>query len=174
MSAAIAVQQQQQTQQAAAANNTALLGTPNLLPTLKPTTTTTLLQPGIGTQSNNNHNQLGNALQLAAQQPLSPAGTIVQQNMAAVALLNRLTAPNNILRPGTSQSKPIPVIYFYKFLKIKLCMMYFQLVEDKVDLLQFKRKEPREWNSDDVVAWILDIARRHQIPCKFLTNVFTE
>lgn len=40
-------------------------------------------------------------------------------------------------------------------------------MEDKVDLAQFKRKEPREWSTDDVVAWILDVARRHQIPCEF-------
>uniref|UniRef100_A0A914HDD4 Uncharacterized protein n=1 Tax=Globodera rostochiensis TaxID=31243 RepID=A0A914HDD4_GLORO len=52
--------------------------------------------------------------------------------------------------PGPSLSKPIP------------------LLGERMDLLQFKRKEPREWSSDDVVAWILDVARRHQIPCENL------
>ena len=77
--------------------------------------------------------------------PLSPEG-IVQAGLPA--LLNRLAPPNILRPPGPSQSKPIP------------------LLESKVDLLQFRAKEPREWNSDDVIAWILDIARRHQIPCE--------
>lgn len=30
---------------------------------------------------------------------------------------------------------------------------------ERVDLLRFRIKEPQEWGADDVVAWILDVAR---------------
>nr|CAD2135627.1 unnamed protein product [Meloidogyne enterolobii] len=86
------------------------------------------------------------AAQSAASMPLSPQQGL---NAQVGAILNQLTtAAPNILRPLGTQSKPIP------------------LVEDKVDLMRFKRKEPREWSDDDVIAWILDVARRHRIPCE--------
>lgn len=81
-------------------------------------------------------------------------------------LLNHFpTLPNNLHAsgPGSSHSKPIPVLL--KHLSANL-QFDFQLLGERMDLLRFKRKEPREWSSDDVVAWILDVARRHQIPCK--------
>lgn len=129
MNAAIAVQKQQQQQQQVQAVQQAvqqqiqqqvtaaasMLDTSNgPLGTLK----SSLLQP-IATQTTNNNVAL-NALQIAQstiqqhqeqQQQLqlgnqmSPEG-IVQAGLPA--LLNRLSAPN-ILRPGISQSKPIPV-----------------------------------------------------------------
>uniref|UniRef100_A0A183CBA8 ETS domain-containing protein n=1 Tax=Globodera pallida TaxID=36090 RepID=A0A183CBA8_GLOPA len=81
-----------------------------------------------------------------------------QLNTTAIMAMNSPLSPEGIfivpnvrsVDPGPSLSKPIP------------------LLGERMDLLQFKRKEPREWSSDDVVAWILDVARRHQIPCENL------
>lgn len=36
--------------------------------------------------------------------------------------------------------------------------------DERVDLDRFRLKEPQEWGMDDVVAWMIAIARRHQIP----------
>ncbi|KAF7639626.1 hypothetical protein Mgra_00000951 [Meloidogyne graminicola] len=97
------------------------------------------------TQQQQQQQQLA-ALQFAAQSaaaslPLSPQQGL---NAQVGAFLNQLSSPN-ISKP---LAKPIP------------------LLEDKVDLMRFKRKEPREWSDDDVIAWILDVARRHRIPCE--------
>uniref|UniRef100_A0A914ZB84 PNT domain-containing protein n=1 Tax=Panagrolaimus superbus TaxID=310955 RepID=A0A914ZB84_9BILA len=35
---------------------------------------------------------------------------------------------------------------------------------EKVDLARFRVKEPQEWVMDDVLAWMLDVARRNQVP----------
>ncbi|KAF1749083.1 hypothetical protein GCK72_025550 [Caenorhabditis remanei] len=35
---------------------------------------------------------------------------------------------------------------------------------EKVDLARFRVKDPNEWLVDDVVAWMLDVAKRHGIP----------
>ncbi|CAI5454888.1 unnamed protein product [Caenorhabditis angaria] len=35
---------------------------------------------------------------------------------------------------------------------------------EKVDLARFRVKDPNDWVIDDVVAWMLDVARRHDIP----------
>ncbi|CAJ0933233.1 unnamed protein product, partial [Mesorhabditis belari] len=35
---------------------------------------------------------------------------------------------------------------------------------ERVDLAGFRVKEPQEWSADDVVAWMLDVARSHNIP----------
>uniref|UniRef100_A0A1I7T9S7 Ets-domain protein n=1 Tax=Caenorhabditis tropicalis TaxID=1561998 RepID=A0A1I7T9S7_9PELO len=35
---------------------------------------------------------------------------------------------------------------------------------EKVDLARFRVKDPNEWLVDDVVAWMLDVAKRHNIP----------
>ncbi|CAK5083726.1 unnamed protein product [Meloidogyne enterolobii] len=111
-----------------------------------------IVNAAIAVQQHQNQQQQQHlaALQFAAQSvasmPLSPQQGL---NAQVGAILNQLTtAAPNILRPLGTQSKPIP------------------LVEDKVDLMRFKRKEPREWSDDDVIAWILDVARRHRIPCE--------
>ncbi|KAI1731976.1 ets-domain-containing protein [Ditylenchus destructor] len=39
---------------------------------------------------------------------------------------------------------------------------------ERVDLLRFRIKETQEWGADDVVAWMLDVARRHGIECENL------
>ncbi|KAI1725482.1 ets-domain-containing protein [Ditylenchus destructor] len=39
---------------------------------------------------------------------------------------------------------------------------------ERVDLLRFRIKETQEWEADDVVAWMLDVARRHGIECENL------
>ncbi|PAV75472.1 hypothetical protein WR25_16228 isoform F [Diploscapter pachys] len=36
--------------------------------------------------------------------------------------------------------------------------------EKRVDLARFRVKDPGEWLVDDVVAWMLDVAKRHSIP----------
>ena len=33
-----------------------------------------------------------------------------------------------------------------------------------MDLARFRVKDPGEWLVDDVVAWMLDVAKRHSIP----------
>lgn len=37
-------------------------------------------------------------------------------------------------------------------------------LNNPIDLASFRIKDPYKWTSDDVVAWVLDIARRHNIP----------
>ncbi|KAL7075373.1 hypothetical protein ACQ4LE_005246 [Meloidogyne hapla] len=109
-----------------------------------------IVNAAIAVQQHQNHQQqqqlaaLQFAAHSAASMPLSPQQGL---NAQVGAFLNQLSTPN-ILRPLSTQSKPIP------------------LLEDKVDLMRFKRKEPREWSDDDVIAWILDVARRHRIPCE--------
>ncbi|KAL3112784.1 hypothetical protein niasHT_019758 [Heterodera trifolii] len=96
--------------------------------------------------------QLISAATMAIKSPLSPKSAVFAGSQVGIpALLNQLSAVPSIFHSiGPSHSKPIP------------------LLDERMDLLQFKRKEPREWSSDDVVAWILDVARRHQIPCENL------
>uniref|UniRef100_A0A914XRF8 ETS domain-containing protein n=1 Tax=Plectus sambesii TaxID=2011161 RepID=A0A914XRF8_9BILA len=64
--------------------------------------------------------------------------------MCSPVLLDRLGP--HILRShvSTAQFKPIPN-------------------NERVDLDRFRLKEPQEWGMDDVVAWMIAIARRHQI-----------
>ncbi|KAK5967221.1 PNT domain-containing protein [Trichostrongylus colubriformis] len=67
--------------------------------------------------------------------------------MCLPALLGKLTGTQSILRShvGTTPFKPIPN-------------------NEKVDLARFRVKDPVEWLVDDVVSWMLDIAKRHGIP----------
>ncbi|KAI6177428.1 hypothetical protein M3Y97_00906200 [Aphelenchoides bicaudatus] len=37
-------------------------------------------------------------------------------------------------------------------------------LNNPIDLASFRVKDPFQWKSDDVVAWVLDVARRHNIP----------
>ena len=30
---------------------------------------------------------------------------------------------------------------------------------------EFQGKEPKEWTSNDVLAWLMDVARQQNIPC---------
>ncbi|KJH43386.1 Ets-domain protein [Dictyocaulus viviparus] len=67
--------------------------------------------------------------------------------MCLPALLNKLSGSQGILRQpmSTAPYKPIPN-------------------NEKVDLARFRVKDPVEWLVDDVVSWMLDVAKRHGIP----------
>lgn len=92
-------------------------------------------------QLNNNTNQ--------QQQFFEQRDKSVQQQMTQLMCLPNFHILNNNTTTS-SQCKPIPN-------------------NERVDLLRFKLKEPLEWVADDVVAWMLDVARRHSIPCENLT-----
>jgi hypothetical protein len=76
---------------------------------------------------------------------MSPLAQFYPQLMCLPGLLDRLGP--HILRSHatTGHCKPIPA-------------------NERVDLERFREREPRDWTMDDVVAWILDVARRHRIP----------
>lgn len=42
--------------------------------------------------------------------------------------------------------------------------VYDVLSFSRVDLARFRVKDPLEWSVDDVVPWIMDVAKRHRIP----------
>ncbi|KAK6060744.1 hypothetical protein COOONC_01593 [Cooperia oncophora] len=67
--------------------------------------------------------------------------------MCLPALLGKLGGAQSILRShvNTTPFKPIPN-------------------NEKVDLARFRVKEPVEWLVDDVVSWMLDVAKQHGIP----------
>uniref|UniRef100_A0AC35FSI6 Uncharacterized protein n=1 Tax=Panagrolaimus sp. PS1159 TaxID=55785 RepID=A0AC35FSI6_9BILA len=73
------------------------------------------------------------------------AAALYPQLMCLPALLDHLGP--HILRShmNSTQLKPIPN-------------------NEKVDLARFRVKEPQEWVMDDVLAWMLDVARRNQVP----------
>ncbi|CAD6185027.1 unnamed protein product [Caenorhabditis auriculariae] len=76
-----------------------------------------------------------------------PAGLPLYNSLMCLpSLLERFSTPN-VLRSHMSATsfKPIPN-------------------NEKVDLARFRVKDPNEWLVDDVVAWMLDIAKRHNIP----------
>ncbi|CAD5222090.1 unnamed protein product [Bursaphelenchus xylophilus] len=71
---------------------------------------------------------------------------------AAAVLLDRLGP--QILKSNMPQTqKPIPNF-------------------EQVDLAKFKLKEPSEWSMDDVIAWLLDVAKRNSIPAEDLSTQF--
>nr|CDJ85986.1 Sterile alpha motif pointed domain containing protein [Haemonchus contortus] len=74
--------------------------------------------------------------------------------MCLPVLLGKLSGAQSILRThastkpfnsSTTPFKPIPN-------------------NEKVDLSRFRVKDPVEWLVDDVVSWMLDVAKRHEIP----------
>ncbi|CAJ0562505.1 unnamed protein product, partial [Mesorhabditis spiculigera] len=67
--------------------------------------------------------------------------------MVAIPSLLSSLSSHHILRPHmtTAHFKPIPN-------------------NERVDLAGFRVKESSEWSRDDVVAWMLDVARSHEIP----------
>ncbi|VDP00764.1 unnamed protein product [Heligmosomoides polygyrus] len=67
--------------------------------------------------------------------------------MCLPALLDKLSETHGVLRShaSTTPFKPIPN-------------------NEKVDLARFRVKDPVEWLVDDVVSWMLDVAKRHGIP----------
>jgi ETS factor family protein len=73
------------------------------------------------------------------------AAALYPQLMCLPAFLDHLGP--HILRShmNSTQLKPIPN-------------------NEKVDLARFRVKEPQEWVMDDVLAWMLDVARRNQVP----------
>jgi ETS factor family protein len=97
------------------------------------------------------HSQVQQSVQHAAEvnaqqhMAAAAAAALYPQLMCLPVLLDRLGP--HILRShmSTSQFKPIPN-------------------NERVDLARFRIKEPQEWATDDVVAWMLDVARRHRIP----------
>ncbi|CAD5216246.1 unnamed protein product [Bursaphelenchus okinawaensis] len=131
------------------------------------------------TQANNLQQMVQNS-PLALPQPFSPANENHQQNSqslmgnnnngvaalypqliqslnswpttAAAVLLDRLGP--EILKSNIPQiQKPIPNF-------------------EQVDLAKFKLKEPSEWTMDDVIAWLLDVAKRNNIPAEDLSTQF--
>ncbi|CAI2358183.1 unnamed protein product [Caenorhabditis sp. 36 PRJEB53466] len=72
--------------------------------------------------------------------------TIYDQLISLPRLLQEISN-NNVLRQhmNATSFKPIPN-------------------NEKVDLARFRVKDPNEWLVDDVVAWMLDVAKRHNIP----------
>lgn len=82
-------------------------------------------------------------------QAAAAAAALYPQLMCLPALLDRLGP--HILRShmSSTQFKPIPN-------------------NERVDLARFRNKEPQDWVMDDVLAWILDVARRNQIPVENL------
>uniref|UniRef100_A0A7E4VFH3 ETS domain-containing protein n=1 Tax=Panagrellus redivivus TaxID=6233 RepID=A0A7E4VFH3_PANRE len=73
------------------------------------------------------------------------AAALYPQLMCFPALLDNLGP--HILRNhmNSAQLKPIPN-------------------NERVDLASFRKKNPNEWVMDDVLAWMLDVARRNQVP----------
>lgn len=74
--------------------------------------------------------------------------TIYDQLMCIPKLLQEISNNNNkVLRTRMNNAvyKPIPN-------------------NEKVDLARFRVKDPTEWLTDDVVAWLLDVAKRQAIP----------
>lgn len=74
--------------------------------------------------------------------------TIYDQLMCIPKLLQEISHNNNkVLRTRMNNAayKPIPN-------------------NEKVDLARFRVKDPTEWLVDDVVAWLLDVAKRQNVP----------
>ncbi|CAO4387038.1 unnamed protein product [Caenorhabditis nigoni] len=74
--------------------------------------------------------------------------TIYDQLMCIPKLLQEISNNNHkVLRTRMNNTayKPIPN-------------------SEKVDLARFRVKDPNEWLCDDVMAWVLDVAKRHNIP----------
>lgn len=63
---------------------------------------------------------------------------------------------------NTAAFKPIPNNEKWVFFITKNNKMSIKLY--RVDLARFRVKDPNEWLVDDVVAWLLDVAKRHNIP----------
>uniref|UniRef100_A0AC34PUW9 ETS domain-containing protein n=1 Tax=Panagrolaimus sp. JU765 TaxID=591449 RepID=A0AC34PUW9_9BILA len=82
-------------------------------------------------------------------QAAAAAAALYPQLMCLPAIFDRLGP--HILRShmSSTQFKPIPN-------------------NERVDLARFRNKEPQDWVMDDVLAWILDVARRNQIPVENL------
>lgn len=84
---------------------------------------------------------------------LAPFMPLPYHYMAAAAaacnpmLLDQLVLEPHVLRshPSSAHSKPIPN-------------------NERIDLDAFRRKDPREWNMDDVIGWMISVAKDHQIP----------
>jgi ETS factor family protein len=96
---------------------------------------------GFSQQSQTNEIHPSHMNQAAA----AAAAALYPQLMCLPALLDHLGP--HILRShmNSTQLKPIPN-------------------NEKVDLARFRVKEPQEWVMDDVLAWMLDVARRNQVP----------
>jgi hypothetical protein len=77
---------------------------------------------------------------------MSPALLNHYQSLMCIPVLLDRLGPH-ILRShmSTAQFKPIPN-------------------NERVDLDRFRLREPQEWGMDDVVAWMIAVARHHQIP----------
>lgn len=100
--------------------------------------------------------QQENSYQLQQQQKQQLCSTLAAQLCPELmcfpsVLLNKFNS--NILRSpkasNSTQCKPIPN-------------------NEYVDLLCFRSKELQKWGADDVVAWMLDVAREKNIPCENL------
>uniref|UniRef100_F1KTA1 ETSous factor n=1 Tax=Ascaris suum TaxID=6253 RepID=F1KTA1_ASCSU len=77
--------------------------------------------------------------------PAAAAAALYPQLMCLPVLLDRFGP--HILRSHMSpaQFKPIPN-------------------NERVDLARFRAKEPQDWSMEDVIAWMLDVAKRNRIP----------
>uniref|UniRef100_A0A1I7Y5R6 ETS domain-containing protein n=1 Tax=Steinernema glaseri TaxID=37863 RepID=A0A1I7Y5R6_9BILA len=73
------------------------------------------------------------------------AAALYPQLMCLPALFDRLTPAILRSQMSSSQFKPIPN-------------------NERVDLVRFRLSDPKDWAMDDVVAWMLDVARRNSIP----------
>ncbi|KAK0396951.1 hypothetical protein QR680_001921 [Steinernema hermaphroditum] len=73
------------------------------------------------------------------------AAALYPQLMCLPALFDRLTPAILRSQMSSSQFKPIPN-------------------NERVDLVRFRLNDPKDWAMDDVVAWMLDVARRNSIP----------
>uniref|UniRef100_A0A915NPH0 PNT domain-containing protein n=1 Tax=Meloidogyne floridensis TaxID=298350 RepID=A0A915NPH0_9BILA len=126
--------------------------------------------------NNNNNNNISSNTSLTTN-PSKPQNPLVstQQNLsnaianAAVNIVNAAIAVQQ--HQNQQQQQHLAALQFAAQSAASMPLspqqgLNAQLVEDKVDLMRFKRKEPREWSDDDVIAWILDVARRHRIPCE--------
>ncbi|TMS36553.1 hypothetical protein L596_003692 [Steinernema carpocapsae] len=65
--------------------------------------------------------------------------------MCLPALFDRLTPAILRSQMSSSQFKPIPN------------------ANEQVDLMRWRLNDPKDWNTDDVVAWMLDVARKNGI-----------
>ncbi|KAH7700776.1 ets-domain-containing protein, partial [Aphelenchoides avenae] len=81
--------------------------------------------------------------EVTTSQHMAAAAAALYPQLMCQALLDRLGP--SVLRSHMSAAKPIPN-------------------NERMDLARFRVKEPQEWAMDDVVAWMLDVAKRHQIP----------
>lgn len=87
---------------------------------------------------------------------VSPTNSANSLTTSTATIYNRLMCIPNLLKEISNN----------KVLRTRMNNTAYKPIpnNEKVDLARFRVKDPNEWLVDDVVAWMLDVAKRHAIP----------